>query len=219
MVGVAAVARQRTLLSKDEFPTVYRPEAAPYRMRNIPIDEVEMLVRTIGEPIVVVDALQDQVARVAPEMRFAQLIPMEQRIADTVKDQRRFNAIMQILGGYATVLTLVSLYTLLAFRASMRFRELGERQALGADSRQIEESEPHGGSGRLFAIAFVIGFPLACLLGLAHGQMYGLNSHGPLSALVAFAVFSLVNVIVLAGNWWPAYRASKAKPMDALRTD
>ncbi len=216
VVGVVGAAKQRSLGSEDEYPTLYRPEHVPYRVHGIPVDEVEILVRTHQEPGALIGMLERQMAQFAPDLRFVRLISMEERISDTIKDRLRLNALLQILGAIATLLAAVGLYGVLSYMVSMRYREFGVLQALGANSSYLMRDVFIRG-GRLIGMAFAVGLPLACILGvLLRSQLYHVSALDPVSLLAVVALFSVVGLIA---NWGPAYRASKIRPIDALRTE
>ncbi|MGH8760221.1 MAG: ABC transporter permease, partial [Burkholderiales bacterium] len=216
VVGVAATARQRSLQDRDEYPTMYRPSEVPYRLESVPVDEVEVVILARQAPHAVLAPLQAQLGRLAPDFRFAQLITMEQRIADTIKDRLRLNALLQIFAAIATLLAAIGIYALLSYSVTMRSREFGVRQALGADRLHVM-GVVFGQGLKLLGIAMFVALPVSYLLGLLLSpQLYRVGALDPLSLLGVFCVFGLIGIIA---NWGPARRAAKISPMDALRSD
>jgi len=203
------------LLGRDEYPSIYLPEAVPYNVHGIPSDSVELVVKA-DRPSVAADLIRKRMEELAPGVRFGQLITMERRISDTIIDQIRLNQLLQILGAITILLTSVGLYALLADAVVTRHREFGIRQALGATPQDLV-ARVFGQSGRLVAIALIVGLPLALLLGaMLKTRLFEITPFDPMS-LIAVAILLLA--VQLVSSAVPAYRASRIKPMDALRAE
>lgn len=215
VTGIVGRIRQRTLLSSDEYPSIYLPEAVPYNVHGIPTDSVELIVKA-ERPSVAAELIRKRMEEIAPSLKFGQLITMERRISDTIVDQIRLNQLLQILGAITTILTAVGLYALLAHAVVMRHREFGVRQALGANARQLMLSV-FAQSGRLVAAALVVGLPLALWLGtMLKARLFEVAPFDPTSMI---GVVTLLLAVQLVASAIPAYRASRIKPMDALRAE
>jgi ABC-type antimicrobial peptide transport system permease subunit len=64
-------------------------------------------------------------------------------------------------------------------------------------------------------VGAAIGLAAALALGrVAESLLYGLSGRDPFVIATAVAVLA---VVVLAGSWWPARRASRIAPTEALR--
>lgn len=214
VVGVVGVIRQRTLFGRDEYPSVYVPETVPYRVRGIPSDGLEVVIRG-SAPEALARGLPARLERTTRTFRFTRLVTLQERVADTIIDRLRLNGLLQILGAIALVLTAVGLYATLFYMVTMRYREFGIRKALGASAERLMVDVLRKGA-RLMAISFALALPLSFALGrLLEPRLFGVSAIDPLSLAAVFGIFAVVG---LAANAWPAYRASRASPMDALRS-
>ncbi|MEH6418608.1 ABC transporter permease [Pseudomonas sp. CGJS7] len=215
VVGVVGRVRQRTLLSRDEYPSIYLPETVPFNVHGIPTDSVELIVKA-DRPAVVAELIRARMSEIAPAVKFGSLITMERRISDTIVQQIRLNQLLQILAAITVLLTAVGLYALLSSAVVTRHREFGIRMALGASAEHLMRMV-FGQSGRMLMIALGLGLPLALLLGAAlKPRLFGISFFDPVSLIAVAALLLLVQIIASAA---PARRASKIKPMEALRNE
>ena len=114
----------------------------------------------------------------------------------------------------ATALAMLGLYGVMAHSVTRRTREIGIRMALGA--------EPGGIRGMVMRemlwilIAWLLtGVPAALLLArYTESQFYGVKAYD--AVVVAGAMLALAATAVAAG-YFPARRASRVNPLDALR--
>ncbi len=215
IVGVVARARQRSLQQPDEYPSIYLPAAVPLLLPGSSQDSAEVVIRG-QNPQQLAVTLQRQLKQSGLPLRLTQVMTMQQRIEETIVDQLRLNALLRILSGITLLLTAVGLYALLAHSVTMRQREFGVRQALGASQQDILIGVLRQGL-RMLGHAFLLALPPALLLGaLLKSQLHKVSSTDPTS-LVGVALMLLA--VGLVANAWPAYKASLVKPMSALRSE
>ncbi len=215
VVGVVGRVRQRTLTARDEYPSIFLPSAVPFAVPGIPLNSVELVVRT-AQPANTADAMRSRIGSAAPTLQLAEVVTMERRISDTIIDAMRLASLLKILSAISLLLTAVGLYALLAHAVAMRHREFGIRQALGASARDLLVGVLSQGA-RMMALAFAFGVPLALLLGaVLKPRLHQLSPADPASMLF---VCALLFVVGLMANALPAYRASRVRPMEALRTE
>ena len=105
---------------------------------------------------------------------------------------------------------------MLSHMVAQRKRELGIRVAVGAQLSHIMRFVFHRGL-RLTGIGAVLGF--CCALAVTHlieSYLYGVSPTDPIS----FAVVGLVLVsVTLLACWFPALRAVRTDPVQALREE
>ena len=110
----------------------------------------------------------------------------------------------------------MALYGLIAFAATQRKREIGVRMALGAEPAAIVRLVASG-SLRLVGAGLVLGAAAAFLLARGTAALlYGVPALDPVTWLVAAFVLSAV---AMAAVSWPARRAARVRPAEALRHD
>jgi putative ABC transport system permease protein len=131
--------------------------------------------------------------------------------------QQRFTAgLATFAAGMTVLLACMGVYALLAYSVAARLREIGVRLALGAARGTVVWMVVRDG--------LAIGLP-GVLIGalcawaaarLVRAQLYGVGPSDPRTLLIA-AVISLATVLV--ASLFPAVRASRVAPVDALREE
>jgi putative ABC transport system permease protein len=209
IVGVVGNVRQYRA-DQDPVPMTYAPTiAAPGRAQNL-------LIRTAGEPMAVAGAV-----RAALQSLDASLPVSPPRTLDDVigasLTQRRFNmTLLLVFAGLALVLAVAGIYGTVAYAVAQRTQEIGIRVALGASSREIL-TLVLGGALKPVAGGLVIGVLVA--LGLARlleGLVYGVSTTDPVT-FISLPV--LLGVVATLAGLFPALRATRIDPLEALRVD
>jgi predicted permease len=123
-------------------------------------------------------------------------------------------AIASLLGGLGVFLAALGIYGLLSYTVSQRFREIGVRIALGAQTRDVLRLVV-GAGFKLAAIGAAAGAAVA--LAITHGMsslLFGVSATDPPTFL---AVTALVTLAAALAAYIPARRATRVDPMIALR--
>jgi ABC-type antimicrobial peptide transport system permease subunit len=131
--------------------------------------------------------------------------------------QRRFNmTLLLVFASIALILALAGIYGTVAYAVAQRTQEIGIRVALGATSREILSMVLLGSLKPVIA-GLGIGLVLAlALTRLLSGLLYGVSTTDPLT-FVALPV--LLGVVAFLAGLFPAMRASRIDPLEALRVD
>jgi putative ABC transport system permease protein len=191
-------------------PTVYRPLAQDPGLR------VALAVRSAATPTALASAMRQAVAAADADQPIITLRPMEQVVTDRVAGVDYFAKVLTVMSGLALVLALTGMYSLMAYLAARRTKEVGVRLALGATRRQVTWLAA-GRAARITAGGLVVGTALAIALGqVMQSALFGLVS--PSALVVAGAVVVLATVTMVAG-YVPARRAAGQDPWLALRTE
>lgn len=215
VVGVVNRVRQRSLTDRDEYPSIYRPNSIPYAIPGIPTNSVEAIIEA-DQPLLLTSLAEKTLTNVSTGLELSQVTTMEARISDTISDVLRLNSLLKILSFLTIFITSVGLYALMANNVAIRGREFGIRQALGASAGDIMRGVLLQGI-KLLAIAFAIALPMALLLGASlKSRLHEVTGQDPLSILL---VCMLLFAVAMLANLLPALRASRVKPIDALRSD
>ena len=120
-----------------------------------------------------------------------------------------------LLGSMALILACIGLYGMMAYSTAKRKPEMAVRMAIGAQRHHILRLVMREGAV-LILTGVVFGFVMAIATGrLLAAFLYGVSPADPLT----FGVVSVtLTSVALAATIIPAWRATKAHPMDALRS-
>jgi predicted permease len=167
---------------------------------------------------VAADTLKAMVPRVmkelAPDVPLVIVQTVRERIDDNVYIDRLLTTLSTGFATLATLLAGIGLYGVLAYNVQQRTRELGLRQALGAEPKQLRKLVLKQ-VAVMAAIGLSVGLGAALALGaVAEAVLFGLSGRDP--AVIVGAAVLLAAVIAVA-SWLPAWRASRIAPIEALR--
>ncbi|MBI2403295.1 MAG: ABC transporter permease [Gemmatimonadetes bacterium] len=173
-------------------------------------------LRTAGNPLAVVPDVRKALATVDPDLSLRDVQPL----ADVVNGswaRHRFDAIL--FGGFGVAALLLAgsgVFTVLAYTVANRTREFGIRIALGARPgavmRQVvKEGMAFPTVGLLFGALASAGATR-----LLRASLYQIS---PLEPAVYFRTMLLLLAVAAAACLVPAWRATRADPMEALRAE
>ena len=116
----------------------------------------------------------------------------------------------------ALLLAAAGIYGVLIGSVTERMREIGVRSALGASARDLIWMVVRQGMGLTLA-GVVTGIALAlAATRLMTTMLFGVSA---LDAVTYVTVTGALLVVALVACAWPAYRASRVDPMEALRAE
>ena len=178
--------------------------------------EMSLVVRSDGDPQLLVDAVRDQVRRLDPSLSVANVRLMDQ-IADAGVATPRFAFfLVGLFAALAIILAAIGTYGVISYSVSQRIPEFGLRLALGAPPSGLLRLVL-AQAARLAIAGTVLGLVVA--LTLARVMRSLIYNVSPADPLTFAAVGLMVMGIALLACWLPARRATKANPMVALRAE
>jgi len=146
--------------------------------------------------------------------RVAGLQTITQQSARFQMRERVLTGLATAFAGLSLLVSSIGLYGLLFQWITTRVREIGVRLALGAQRSSVVASVVREGLLLVFA-GLAVGLPFSLAAEqAAQGLFSGLAARDSVSLVVSFLLILLVG---LAASWWPAFRASRVEPAEALR--
>jgi hypothetical protein len=174
------------------------------------------VVRTSGDPLALAGALRKEVWAVDPDQPVVKVETMEDVVADSLWRPRFSAWVFSVLGGLALVLTCAGIYSVIAYTATLRAREVGIRVALGATPSHVVALILRDA---MLPLAIGLGVSLIAALLLARlltGLLYETGASDPAAYLGAAGVLLIVGA---AASARPARTAAASDPVRALRMD
>jgi ABC-type antimicrobial peptide transport system permease subunit len=144
----------------------------------------------------------------------ADLRTMDQWVARTLSQAKFSSTLLTTFAGLALALAAIGIYGVMSYSVSQRTPEIGIRLALGADARDILGMVV-GHAVRLAAIGLAIGVALS--LALSRTLTSLLYETAGTDALTFATVLGILGGVAIAASYFPARRASKIPPVEALR--
>jgi predicted permease len=209
IVGVVANVRQAGL-DRPPNTEVYFP------VGKSAVGDLVLALKVQGDALAYAEPLRRAMREIAPDVPLYSIRTMDEVTGATTR-MREFNMIlMSAFALVATLLAAIGLYGVIAFAVGQRRREIGVRQALGADAAAVHRLML-GASLRMILPGLAAGLLGAFALGrLIASQLYGVGAADP---LVLGGVAALLALVALAACAIPTLRAARIAPMEALRDE
>ncbi len=179
-----------------------------------PTGPLYLVARTHGDPKSILKAMQAEIHSLDRDVAISDAKTMDQYISAQVAAPR-FNAIL--LGGFAglaLLLAAVGIFGVISYSVTQRRQEIGIRRALGASAATVLRLVIVHGMA-LAAIGMAIGLAAAfAVTRLLESLLFGVTATDTVTFL---SVAGLLGAVAFAASFWPAWRASRVDPAEALR--
>lgn len=175
----------------------------------------QFIVVRAARPEVAPGLLREALAEVDPDVP-ATIRPMQSFVDEHLLRWSILATTLAVFGAIGLGLGAIGLYGLVAFSVQRRRREIGVHLALGARPRTVAVDVVRDGV-RLAVVGIGLGLLGALAAGkLLSAALFGVEPADPLTFAVASAVYVGV---AFAASAVPAWRATRADPLTALRAD
>jgi hypothetical protein len=179
-----------------------------------PWPQVSMVVKTSGDPKAVIKDVAAAVNSVDPDLPLAGVKTMDEIVSESLAIDRFSVVLFASFGALGLLLAAVGIYGVMAFAVAQRTDEFGLRMALGAQRSRVMKLVLKEGT-ILALTGTLIGLGGAYLVGRAmQSTLYGV---GALDVRAFTGVSLLLLAAALLACWYPAWRASRVEPLEALR--
>ena len=174
-------------------------------------------IRTSVEPTTLISAARNAVELVDKNQPVTDVKTMDQYL-DGLESRPRFNAMLVgLFSGLATVLAAIGIYGVMSYAVTQQTRDIGIRMALGAQRRDVLQLVVYQGMQlALIGIAVGLVVGLGFLPPVLSTFLYGVSVHDPMTLLSAAL---LLFCVAFTACYFPARRAAKVEPLNALRQE
>jgi ABC-type antimicrobial peptide transport system permease subunit len=215
IIGVVGDVRNGAL-DRNPGTVMYVPQAQmtdAANALNVGITPLSWAVRTKVPPGSVSAAVQEQLRQVAG-LPVSDVGTLEETVSRSTSRQRFNMLLMSVFAGAALLLAAIGIYGLMAYSVEQRTQEIGIRLALGAETGAVRRMIILQGM-TLALLGVVVGIGGAFgLTRFIQSFLFGVEARDP---LVFVGIPVLLTAVSLAAVWFPAVRASRVDPMEALR--
>jgi putative ABC transport system permease protein len=211
IVGVVGDVRSAVAEQRHSLRYFIPIEQAPFRG-----GDRYVFARTSRAAPQMIAGVRAAVAAAAPATPFGDVFEVSPWLDPLTRRWRLGMSTFVAFGALATVIATIGLYGLVSFGVARRERELGIRRALGAATASLMRNVVGGATVRSLA-GLVVGGVLSVLLAR---RLWALLFQPSLADASVFgAAIGIVLAATLAASAAPAWRAMRADPMRALRSE
>jgi putative ABC transport system permease protein len=189
-------------------PNLYLPQD------QHPISTFLLVVRSVGDPLSLIPAMREAVARVDLSVPVTGLRTGEVMVDEWLQESRSIGVMLGIMGVLALAMAILGLYGMVAHSVAQRTFELGLRMVLGADGSSIRLSVMRSFLAQS-AIGLAVGIALAVIFGMVARSFLVLLqvSYVPMT----LGVTALMALVVAVAAYIPARRATSIEPVVAMK--
>jgi len=215
VVGVVKDVRD-SLASTAPRSSMFLSAAAQEQMFHSAVRDRRILVRTSQDPALLSNALEQQIRELDPALPLQQVQTLDQWLGKSLEPERFRTFLLAVFAGTALLLAMLGIGGLMAYNVAQRTKEFGVRIALGANQRDLLSAVLKEGL-RLALLGIIVGVAVSFLATRAISSL--LYDTSQYDLLTYTAVPTLLAFVGLAASIWPGWRAGRADPMTALRTE
>jgi predicted permease len=178
--------------------------------------EATIVAWTSIDPLAMSIPIQQQISALEPELPVYNALTMDQILGKSTATQGFAANLVLAFASLSLLLAAVGLYGVLSYLVTQRVSEIGIRLALGAQREQILSLILFDGLRPAF-IGLILGLTASAgTTQLIRSMLYGTEPTDP--AVIGAVILTLL-LIALFACIFPAWRASRLDPMQALRTE
>jgi len=175
-----------------------------------------LTVRAAGDPLDVVPEIRRIVTELDSDLPVYGVNRLDELISGGQGGRRFSMSLLLVFAGVALTLGAVGIYGMMAYSVECRTREIGLRQALGANRRSVLAMVMTQGT-RTTLVGVALGVVGAYFLRQSLSSL--LFEVGGFDVATYTAVAALLILVAAVACYVPARRAAAVDPMDALRQD
>ena len=203
-------------VTRQAEPVIYVPSAQGWFKGAQTSYGLTIALRTEGAPLALAKPIQAEIRALDPEMAFASVQLLEQRVSSSLLSQRLSSFMLGSFSLTALLLAALGIYGVMTNAVSQRTNEIGIRMALGAQARDILRLIVGRG---LLLTALGVAFGLAGAFGLTRLLNSFLYDVSPTDPWIFAVVTVFLAAVSFLACYLPARRAARVDPTVALRCE
>jgi putative ABC transport system permease protein len=207
IVGVVGDVKPEAL-DQDFRPTVYFPDTQE------PSGGATAVIRASADPMKLAPVIQQVIHAYDLDQAIADIQPFDALLSKSVERPRFQTVLLASFAGLALLLAIIGITGVVSYSVAQRSHEIGIRVALGASRKQVLRLVV-GQSLVLALIGIAVG--LAGALVLTRYLRTLIFEISPRDPLTLVTIPALLLAVALAASYFPARRATRVDPMQALR--
>lgn len=178
-------------------------------------------ITVVGDPAGDISTLSDELSHFMEDNYYSRnqyftvdTWTMSSMVDELTKSMATVSLAVSLIAGISLLVGGIGVMNIMLVSITERTKEIGTRKALGATNGSIR-TQFIVESIVLCLVGGIIGMILGCAAGLAGSQAMGYTGHiQPLSLAVSFGFSSVIGIFF---GYYPANKAAKMNPIDALR--
>jgi predicted permease len=174
----------------------------------------QVVVRSSAPAQILMPMLREAVKQTDTRVRIDSIRTMTEIVAATVAERRFLMIMAAAYAAMALGIAAVGIFGVVAYQVAQRTNEFGVRLVLGATPGGVLRLVL-GQAGRVALVGLLAGLAISLATNrLLASQLFGLTPNDPwLLISVSLMLFS----VALLASLWPARRAARTNPLEALR--
>jgi predicted permease len=210
IIGIAADVK-RLSLRETPGPEMY----VPYSQKVYPsLLVMHVVVRARTDPANLSASIRNKIHVLNPDLPVANETSFATLVQTSMAQPRFSMFLLTAFSFVSLVLACTGIYAVMSYSVQERSQEIGIRMALGAEYQTVFRMIL-GYGARLAAVGILLGLVLSFVTGkMMANFLYGVRPTDPLTFV---AVSMLLVVVILFACYFPARRATRIDPLEALR--
>jgi predicted permease len=198
-------------LEQNSSPEIYVPMT-----QNNDVEGATLIVRSRMDPEGLADSVLGTLRSLNPSQPATAFRPLRSLVDHSVSLRRFLVLLVSIFATIGVMLAALGVYGVISYSVTQKTQEIGVRMALGASAGRVQRDV----LAKTLRLAMV-GITLGTIGSLGAARLIAslLFATSPWDPIAFAATAASLTAIALLSGYFPARRASKIQPMDALRSN